>query len=121
MLDPWGYELNVWDGLTYNTRQAVDLVETFNYLIGLNMQKSMTREIQRRKYQFIYGNNNAGSQLMVVWRNTKNWEISDYEADRDILKEELKSFVYDVLYINGQAILDGYQPIEEIFKNKMIP
>ncbi len=121
MLDPWGYELNIWDGLTYNTRQAVDLVETFNYLIGLNMQKSMTREIQRRKYQFIYGNNNAGSQLMVVWRNTKNWEISDYEADRDILKEELKSFVYDVLYINGQAILDGYQPIEEIFKNKMIP
>lgn len=34
MKDPWDYKLKVWDGFTYDTEQAVDLVETFNYLIG---------------------------------------------------------------------------------------
>jgi adenine-specific DNA-methyltransferase len=45
MKDPWDYKLKVWDGFTYDTEQAVDLVETFNYLIGLHMQKCITKEI----------------------------------------------------------------------------
>jgi adenine-specific DNA-methyltransferase len=49
MKDPWDYRLKVWDGFTYDTEQAVDLVETFNYLIGLHMQKCITKEIGRPK------------------------------------------------------------------------
>lgn len=121
MQNPWAYELKVWNGLTYDTRQPVDLVETFNYLIGLHMQKCFTKNIKGRKYQFISGAANGGKQVVVVWRDQQNWETADFEADRDILKEVLPSLTYDVLYINGQAIMDGYQPIEEIFKNKMLP
>ncbi len=29
-------------------------------------------------------------------------------------------FEYDLLYINNQAHIEGYQPIEEVFKNKML-
>jgi len=53
MQDPWDYKLKVWDGFTYDTEQAVDLVETFNYLIGLHMQKCITKELNGKKYQFI--------------------------------------------------------------------
>jgi len=120
MQDPWDYKLKVWDGFTYDTEQAVDLVETFNYLIGLHMQKCITKEINGKKYQFIIGHNNANKQITVVWRSVKDWQLDDYKADAIALNEELKAFTYDLLYINDQAHIDGYQPIEEVFKNKML-
>ena len=121
MQNPWDYKLKVWDGFTYDNEQAVDLVETFNYLIGLHMQKCITKEIEGVKYQFVIGNNNAGRKIAIVWRNIVGWVLSDFEKDSTALKEELKAFTYDLLYINGQAHIDNYQPIEEVFKNKMIP
>ncbi|AFL85354.1 adenine specific DNA methylase Mod [Belliella baltica DSM 15883] len=120
MQDPWDYKLKVWDGFTYDTEQAVDLVETFNYLIGLHMQKCITKEINGKKYQFVYGHNNANKNILVVWRSVKAWSLEDYKADAAALKEEFKAFAYDLLYINDQAHIEGYQPIEEVFRNKML-
>lgn len=121
MKDPWDYKLKVWDGFTYDTEQAVDLVETFNYLIGLHMQKCITKELNGKKYQFVLGHNNANKNILVVWRSVKDWSLDDYKADAAALKEELKSFSFDLLYINDQAHIDGYQPVEEVFRNKMLP
>ena len=120
MKDPWDYKLKMWDGFTYDTEQTVDLVETFNYLIGLHMQKCFTKEINDNKYQFIIGNNNTNKKIAVVWRNVRGWALDDYKADSEVLKKELKNFSYDLLYINDQAHIEGYQPIEEVFKNKML-
>lgn len=120
MKDPWDYKLKVWDGFTYDTEQAIDLVETFNYLIGLHMQKCITKEINGNKYQFVYGHNNDNKNILAVWRSVKSWEIEDYKADSEVLKAELKNYNYDLLYINEQAHIEGYQPIEEVFKNKML-
>lgn len=120
MANPWEYNLKVWDGYTYDNEQPADLVETFNYLIGLHMQKCVTKQINGHRYQFVAGHNNAGKQLLVVWRNTEGWKLPDYEADKQALLSELKAFTYDQLYISGQAHIEGYQPIEEIFKNKML-
>lgn len=120
MKDPWDYKLKVWDGFTYDTEQAVDLVESFNYLIGLHMQKCITKEINGKKYQFVYGNNNANKNILVVWRSVKDWSLEEYKADAAALKEEFKAFAYDLLYINDQAHIEGYQPIEEVFRNKML-
>ncbi len=124
MQDPWDYKLKVWDGFTYDTEQAVDLVETFNYLIGLHMQKCITKELNGKKYQFIYGYNNANKKLLVVWRSVKDWNLDDFKADAAVLKTEIKAYAYDLLYINDQAALGdefSYQPIEEVFRNKMLP
>ena len=120
MRDPWDYKLKVWDGFTYDTEKAVDLIETFNYLIGLHIQKYITKEFNGKKYQFIFGNNNAGKQILVIWRSVKDWELKDYKTDSEILKKEVSNYNYDILYLNDQAHLDEYQPIEEVFKNKMI-
>ena len=120
MKDPWNYKLKVWDGYTYDTEKAVDLIETFNYLIGLHMQKFITKEFNGRMYQFIYGNNNANKQILVIWRNVKGWTPDDYKTDSLALKKELANYKYDLLYINDQAHIDGYKPIEEVFKNKML-
>lgn len=120
MQDPWDYKLKVWDGFTYDNEQAVDLVETFNYLIGLHMQKCITKELNGKKYQFIYGHNNSNKNILVVWRSVKDWSVEDYQADAAAIKAELKAFEYDLVYINDQAHIEDYQPIEEVFKNKML-
>ena len=120
MANPWDYKLKVYDGFTYDTQQAVDLVETFNYLIGLHMHKCITKEINGQRYQFVCGRNNSNKQILVIWRSVKDWDLSAFEADGKALREELKSWTYDVLYINGQAHIENYQPVEEIFKNKMV-
>jgi adenine-specific DNA-methyltransferase len=124
MKNPWNYQLKVWDGYTYDTQQAVDLIETFNYLIGLHLQKYLTKDIHEYTYQFVYGHTNDNSHILVIWRNVKDWKKEDYEKDSEILQEELKNWTYDSLYLNDQAHLPkelSYQPIEEIFKNTMIP
>ena len=120
MQDPWNYKLKVWNGLTYDEQKAADLQETFNYLIGLHMQKFITKDFEGKRYQFIYGTNNSNKKILIVWRNIKEWKKEDYEKDRDILKKEIINFPYDMLYINGQAHLENYEPIELIFKSKMI-
>ena len=82
MQNPWDYKLKIWDGFTYDTQQAVDMVETFNYLIGLHTQKYLTKEFNGKQYQFIYGYNNTNKRILIVWRNIKNWQLSDYECHR---------------------------------------
>jgi adenine-specific DNA-methyltransferase len=120
MENPWDYKLKVWDGYTYDTQKAVDLVDTFNYLIGLHIKKYITKDIDGKRYQFVYGNNNSNKKILVVWRSIKDWQKEDYEKDRETLKEELKNYEYDLLYINGQAHWENYQPVEQVFKSKMV-
>ena len=120
MKDPWNYKLKVWNGLTYDEQKAADLQETFNYLIGLHMQKFITKDFEGKRYQFIYGTNNSNKKILIVWRNIKDWKKEDYDRDREILKKEIINFPYDMLYINGQAHLENYEPIELVFKSKMI-
>jgi adenine-specific DNA-methyltransferase len=121
MQNPWAYTLKVWDGFTYDTEQPADLVETFNYLIGLHVQKQFTWLQGNNKYVFVYGNSNAQQKSLVVWRNTTGWQEGDYQADREYIESKLPAFEYDYLYLNDQSTIPGYLMIEEIFKTKMIP
>lgn len=121
MQDPWNYKLKVWDGYTYDTEQAVDLVETFNYLIGLHVEKIVTKEMDKQKYQFVYGHTNDGKKSLVVWRSVKGWKTTDYTKDKKVLEDELKNYSYDTLYINDQASVKAeYQQIEDVFKHAMM-
>lgn len=121
MLDPWNYALKVWDGFTYDTEKAVDLVETFNYLIGLHLKKQITKIFNGKKYKFVFGNNNSGKDIIVVWRCVVNWNLDDFEKDASILKQELSICSFDILYISGKSSFPGYIPIEQVFQNKMVP
>ena len=61
--------------------------------------------------------------LVLMERRISRIEGHVESISAKILKEELKTLSYDILYINDQATLPEtmtYQPIEEIFKNKMM-
>jgi len=49
-------------------------------------------------------------------RSCGNWMIKK----RKRIKEKLKAFSYDSLYINDRAHLEDYRLVEEVFRNKML-
>jgi len=93
----------------------VDLVETFNYLIGLNVGRYEVLQGNGRKYVFVFGEKD-GRRIAVVWRSIKD---IDFEKDREVIEAKLKEFGPDEIYINGEALVKGFRHIEPLFKSLM--
>lgn len=111
---------------------VVDIPETFNYLLGLKVKKIKARpprlaQGDRRKYLFILGEK-EGMTIAVVWRKVDdNWDEDDFRKDKEFIIKELKAWMPQRIYINGQSIvttnLEGHtveiQYIEPEFKTLM--
>jgi len=121
MLDPWSYTLRVWNGLDYDTEQAVDLEETFNYLIGLHLHKCVTTERDDKTYRLHYGQTRDEKKIAVVWRNVTGWSDDDYKADKKFITELLKDFEHELLYVNHQSLIEGALTVESVFLTQMVP
>ena len=65
-------------------------------------EKDYKGDINGKKYHFIIGHDNTNRQIDLIWRSAKD------------------AYTYHPLYINDQAHREGYRPIEEVFKNKML-
>jgi adenine-specific DNA-methyltransferase len=94
---------------------TVDLVETFNYLIGLHVSKYKFVNDNGRRYVFVLGRR-GGRRIAVVWRSTDN---IDLEKDKGVIENVIKDYSPDEIYINGDALIDSYRVIESEFKALM--
>ena len=143
--DPWNYKLLVGAGSVGETRPVnVDLVETFNWLLGLKV-----KHIDRiRGFRVIEGENPKGEKVLVIWRKVRDLDETDIEkiaAAREHANHDLEAFFrkqqyntldseFDVIYVNGDNNLmnvpldpdkEGVEPrykvrlIEEEFKRLM--
>lgn len=98
---PFDYELKITtDSAGAYTRQAIDLVDTFNYLIGLTVH---TIDYQtERGYVFIEGTLRTGEKTLVFWRDTS---VIGYDKLEKTLLERLrvnpKDREYQLIYLNG--------------------
>ncbi|MCH2236129.1 MAG: hypothetical protein MK078_17995 [Crocinitomicaceae bacterium] len=121
--DPFNYYLNI-------TRQneivltKVDMVETFNYLIGLVVEQMDII----RGFQIVEGKNIQDERILVIWRNTK-------EKDNNALNNFFQKMGYSTrdqefsrIYVNGDNNLENLRTeedrwkvvlIEEEFKRRM--
>ncbi len=112
--DPFNYKLKIVEN--YQQREVhVDLVETFNYLLGLDVSQYKVLQANGRKYIFVFGEK-EGKKIAVVWRRMENM---DFEKDKEVIEENIKAFEPDALYINGDAVVKGFTPIEPLFKALM--
>lgn len=99
--NPFDYQLKITtDSAGAYTRQPIDLVDTFNYLIGLTVH---TIDYQtERGYVFIEGTLRTGEKTLVFWRNT---DIIGYDKLEKTLIDRLsvnpRDKEYDLIYING--------------------
>jgi len=143
--DPWNYNLLIGAGSVGETKSVnVDLIETFNWLLGLKV-----KHIDRVSvFQVVEGKNTNGEKVLIIWRKIRDLAETDSQKitiAREQSNRELEAFFtkqqyntldseFDVIYVNGDNNLmnvplspdkEGLEPrykvrlIEEEFKRLM--
>ncbi|MFX0167481.1 MAG: site-specific DNA-methyltransferase [Candidatus Hodarchaeota archaeon] len=110
--DPFQFKLRISD-IHGSKLVVVDLIETFNYLIGLMVERAHKLKKDDKDYIIITGKASA-DRVVIVWREIIDL---DYEQDKKFIKENLKDIYYDNLYVNGMCLVKGYNQIEVELKN----
>lgn len=112
---PFGYTLKVTENNELK-EQEVDLVETFNYLIGLVVQ---SMEIIR-DCVVVQGHNLAGEKILVIWRDvdkTDNAALNTFFRKLDINTRDSE---FKRIYVNGDNNLDNIRTDDEQWKVMLI-
>jgi adenine-specific DNA-methyltransferase len=113
--NPFNYQLNV----TENNElipTTVDLIETFNYLIGLYVQR-----IQRVKdIKLVEGKTRTGEKTLVIWRNLETTSNDETEKVFRKLYDSVRSSEFDQIYINGDHHFENVRLTNDQFKVKLI-
>ena len=113
--NPFNYQLKV----TENNELVptkVDLVETFNYLIGLYVER-----MQRvGDIKFIEGKTREGAKTLVIWRNVETTTNEETAKKFRKIYDSIRSSEFDQIYINGDHHFDNMRTGEDIFKVKLI-
>jgi adenine-specific DNA-methyltransferase len=120
---PFDYTLEILTDAGPQT-QPVDLVETFNYLLGLDVQRLETwqnakdkQQGQPRRYRIVKGHDRRGKRVLVVWRDMTEL---DPKAEREFLEARLKrEEAFDRLLINGDSATPGFESLDGLFKQLM--
>ena len=114
---PFAYQLHLHrDGET--CAQAVDLPETFNYLLGLHVQTRRVHDHDGRRY-LVYRGQVDGRRVAVIWRETEGWEQADYEGDKEFVAEHRLAEAADEVYVNGDSFIPSARALEGLFKARM--
>jgi adenine-specific DNA-methyltransferase len=115
--DPFSYKLKVSTGTVGETKEVnVDLVETFNWLIGLKV-----KHIDHiRNVRVVEGTNPQGDRVLILWRNVA-------EVPNDKLDEWFKTQgyntrdqEYDLIYVNGDNNLENLRRGDQTWKVRLI-
>ncbi|MCT9514658.1 site-specific DNA-methyltransferase [Acinetobacter baumannii] len=99
-LKPFSYQMNITtDSAGAFERKNIDLVETFNYLIGLNVQEV---DYQLDKgYAQITGKLRTGEYTTVLWRDCEKIGYAELDQLLSKLKINPNDGEYQLIYING--------------------
>ena len=94
----------------------MDLVETFNWLLGLRVKHIDTI----RGFRVVQGTNPAGEKALVIWRNTR--EKSNADLDEFFLKQgyNTRDMEFDLIYVNGDNNLENLKRPDETWKVRLI-
>ncbi|WP_181691713.1 site-specific DNA-methyltransferase [Natronomonas sp. LN261] len=96
----------------------INMVETFNYLLGLRVSRIRRYERLDREYRVVHGTNQDGD-VRVVWRPVYDDDGEDFfESERDFLTEDVLADE-DVVYINRDSALPETRSIEKAFETRM--
>ncbi|EDY35124.1 DNA methylase domain protein [Aciduliprofundum boonei T469] len=115
---PFSYKMEILEDGIPKT-MYVDLVETFNYLLGLNVKKMYREEANGRNYVWVIGELRDKSKVLVVWRET---EGIDMEKDMEYIRSKMRELAGtnpDYIYVNGDSHVPDAIPIETEFMKRM--
>ncbi len=112
---PFDYKLKIATSSVGETKETtVDLIETFNYLLGL-----VVKRIEMLKgYLVVEGQNLKKEKILIIWRDGQSSEeLNEFfvKMDWSVYDRE-----FDTIYVNGDNNLDNLRKDEDHFKVKLI-
>ena len=111
---PFDYQINITrDGEIKQVN--VDLVETFNFLIGLNVDHiEMLRDVL-----VVEGTTRAGEKTLVLWRNTNKTDSDALDSWFKKCKYSTLDAEFDVIYVNGDNNLENLRRDDQTWKVRL--
>jgi adenine-specific DNA-methyltransferase len=113
--DPFNYTLKIRKDNELK-EQKIDLVETFNYLIGLYVEQ--TENI--RGFKVVRGKLRTGEKTLVIWRNTGEKSSEDLNDFFKKQKYNTLDFEFDLIFVNGDNNLENLKIAEDKWKVRLI-
>ncbi len=114
---PFTYQLNIATGTVGETKPTIiDLVETFNYLIGLRVQTMQSL----RGFKVITGLTPDGERTLIIWRDLAektNAELDEFFRKQDYNPRDME---FDLIYVNGDNNLENLRRPDETWKVRLI-
>jgi adenine-specific DNA-methyltransferase len=115
--DPFSYKLNIATSTAGETKPTViDLVETFNYLIGLRVKT--IRYIDG--VCVVTGTNPQGERVLILWRNTKKMDNDKLDEWFKTQGYDTKGQEFDLIYVNGDNNLGNFKRLAPTWKVRLI-
>ena len=112
---PFDYQLKVTENNELKPTK-VDLVETFNYLIGLYVSK-----VQRVKdIKVVEGTTRTGIKTLVIWRDLETTTHDEVEKLLRRFYDSQRTREFQQIYINGDHHLENLRSEGDQFKIKLI-
>jgi adenine-specific DNA-methyltransferase len=114
---PFDYKLEIaTDTVGETVSKKVDLVETFNYLIGLEVA-----HISRiQGVVVVEGTTRQEEKTLVIWRNVHEMDNEKLDKFFEKLDIRTRDFEYDVIYVNGDNNLPNLRTPDERWKVRLI-
>ncbi|RYX44485.1 site-specific DNA-methyltransferase, partial [Legionella pneumophila] len=101
--DPFNYKLNIATNSVGMTKpKTVDLIETFNYLIGLKVKTIDSI----REFKIINGINPKNESVLIIWRKVKENDNKSLEEFMDKQGYNPRDTEFQHIYINGDHTLE---------------
>ena len=102
------------DGTT--RQQKVDLIETFNYLIGLEVNQMKKQQNNNTDYYIITGKI-GDDKAIIFWRDPK--QITDKESDKDFINTFLQKDSYKHVFVNSDCNIKNYKNIYDEMRKRL--
>ncbi len=115
--DPFDYRLDISTSDVGQTKSvAVDLVETFNYLIGLRVRSIDTIA----GFRVVTGESPSADRVLIIWRNLR--DKSNADLDAFFRKQDYRTLdrEFDIIYVNGDNNLENLRREDETWKVRLI-
>jgi adenine-specific DNA-methyltransferase len=116
---PFRYTLRLRDG-EEKREVPVDLPETFAYLLGLRVWSRRVHHDGGRRYLVYRGQAPDRGEVVAIWRDTEGWDETDFERDRDFVRDNALTEGADDVFVNGDSFIPEASPLDGVFKELML-
>ncbi len=110
--NPFEYKLKI-----ENKECNIDLIETFNYIAGIDVKSIQRKQNMKVDYVIVKGQR-KDKDVIVIWRNKTDG--FDPKNDKEFVETEILKEEYDEIFVNGDSLMADAKSVDEILKSNML-